>query len=274
MQFKFQFENMVPGEYRITFRADGYEPLENVPVTLIPNQNNRISAALEPDNPLPVLRAVGRNNTVQALPESGILPEDAPVVKVSTTADKRGIISTVTLSSPGCADFVCTPGFNIYDADVFGVDMGDGEYTFGMSLQVNGTMGGEENYIFKIVGNEFRILKYFKIGGNRSDNIIVTAKFSTSNKFSGTIAPTGTKFTAYSHFDSSEQKGKEVWENGTGVLELEENEDGTYNMIFRTIERCLYNANGVGSSYTRYVMKDGEAVIESQWYKGSREWQK
>ncbi len=265
----FHFESLIPGEYLFYFSAEGYEPQEEVPITLEEGNKNQCIAYLEPVEKLPILKATSRNNTAQALTESGELPEGAPVVMVSTVADKGGGIYSMTLSSPGCESVAIRPGFNIYDVSVFGVNMGDGEYTFGMSLTVNGRMGGEANYIFKIVDGEIRILKCFEMGSKRSDNIYVSATFSSSNKFSGTIYPTEVKFTAYSYRDSSEQIGKKVFENGTGLLDYEENEDGTYSMIFTTIERCVDNSNGVGNSFTRYVLKGDDVVIDKQWYRGS-----
>ena len=112
---------------------------------------------------------------------------------------------------------------------------------------------------------QLKVVKSFTCA-DRTDDILVEGKFIDSATISGTIYPTGTTFQETVSTPLDERTGTDIWENGTGTVRYEIGEDGYYNLIFRTMERNLANMDRIGSSMTRYVLEEGQLVIDEQWY--------
>ncbi|MBQ8505965.1 MAG: Ig-like domain-containing protein, partial [Clostridia bacterium] len=257
-----------PGSYEIKFAAQNYKAKTLTTPYYMPDTVNEFNIALDPINNFPYITAYSRKGTVQALPADGNT-DGVPEVFLTVEADKWGDVTKASLSVEGCAaPFVYDPNVGVYSVSITGFDMGNHAYTFILEATCSGTMGGTEAYILQVQGGRIVKVKEFT-HSERTDNIYVDAKFTSNSKYSGTLYPTKEKFTGFKT-DGQNRKGEKLWENGTGYLDPELRDDGYYDIIFTTSERCLFNADYIGSSKTRYTMKNGVIGIKEQWYEGEQ----
>ncbi len=260
-----RFSKLRAGAYIVRASAANYEKSADVKITIHPNTNNGVTVNLEKDK-FPVITAEGRSGTIQALTSNGTCPDYVPEIWL-TCNQNYGQLSSVTVAIEGCEDYTFTSAGGAGMFEFFGVDMGNGEYTYVLCLWNAGTFGGGEIVVFHVKDGAVEALKSYMHNKQRTDNIYVSGKFSSNTKFSGTIYPTKKTFTAVlKKNDGLTRSGESIYENGLGTMYYEQNADGKYDLIFTTTERCYNNMDVVGGSKTRYVMKEGKMVIMEQWY--------
>lgn len=264
----YAFRNLKSGDCSMLFSARGYSDKGFDGLNFKPGTVNQLNVELM--GALPLLKATARKQTVQAVPEDGSIPtEDIPKITISHKTDKYGDDCELTLTYEGCAEPYVMTGYYIYDCSAVCMDMGDGQYTIIFGGYQQGTMGGEISVILQVINGRLTVVKDFTSFQN-TDGIYATGKFSSDTKFSGTIYPTKTKFTAETRASgwSEKRTGKPIYMKNRGYLDYQRNEEGYYDIIFTTVENCLMNADSVGNSYTLYRMEKGKLVIQKQWYKG------
>ncbi len=257
------------GTYAISFSKDGYMAKTFSDLEYENGYRVSFDTALVPLC-LPVISAHTGNETkrVQALTADGTCPHGIP--KVFIAVETNNWIEKVTISHENCSqDFVYQTSWYTMAMDFFGVDMGNGEYTYVLQLANSGTGMGHEAIVMRETDGRLEIIKEFT-GSNFSDNIDIQASFSDNTHFSGTILPTNIRINGemplpYSGF---KRTGKTISDEGLGSMSYELNEDGVYDLVFsiRTTAGG-YNWDNIGSIITRYVMEEGSLVLASQSYK-------
>jgi len=270
----YNFRNLKSGDCSLHFMASGYPDKYFEGLNFKPATVNRFDAQMM--GAMPVLKAsVYRAGSAQALPEDGSRPEGIPEIILTNTKDKYSsvYIGDTYLSYEGCAEPYKLEGGAYYHSgsEVTCLDLGDGQYTIILECIVGGTAGGTETVILQVKNGKLTPIKEFT-AYNKTDNIYVEGKFSTDTKFSGTIYPTGTKFTANATDPGStwRRKGEKLWSPGSGYFSFQKNDAGYYDILYTTSERCgSYNIDVVGTSYTLYSMENGELKLKKQWYKGT-----
>ncbi len=202
----------------------------------------------------------------EALTEDGEpLEEGLPQVTIDTTQTAEYGMGSLVLSMEPYGSITIESQLMSTYGTLMGVDMGDGEYTFGLVVYAMGTMGGCEAWIIRPVDGTLQVVKTFTLQ-ERSDSISVTGTFGSASELSGTLEPTKTPFSVTLTTELEERTGKTVSENGLGTLGYEANEDGFYDFVFSTINRGIFNMDVVGFGRTRYVLEDGQVVIGEQWF--------
>lgn len=218
---------------------------------------------------LPVIKfeyEAGMNRAEVTPAAKGVEMPEGQKLTISTPEDDWGCIQTITLHHETYGDYSYESVLGPWYGMLHGVDMGDGVYTYVLVAYATGTIGGSDIVVLRPVDGKLTPVKTFDLSG-RSDDIYVQGKFLDSNTLTGTIYPTGTTFKGDVSIAMDERTGTEIWENGTGYMQVELNEEGYYDLIFCTIERNLYNIDTVGSSRTHYVLdEDGELVMTEQTY--------
>ena len=134
-----------------------------------------------------------------------------------------------------------------------------------------GTIGGAEVLFIHPVNGRLTAVKTFDTR-QRDDGISVEGRFLDGDTVTGTLYPTGTQFTRDVRYSMDDRTGRAIFENGLGVATYERNDRGCYDLIFRTIHRCVANMDGVGNGCTRYTLENGELVLKEQWYETDKDW--
>ncbi|MGN1249011.1 MAG: hypothetical protein ACI4XW_02955, partial [Candidatus Spyradocola sp.] len=209
----------------------------------------------------------------EAKPANGEEPDpELPRLTVDTTdVNAYGWMDSVTLTSDRYGAFRYDSQVGYMYGNLAGVDMGDGEYTYILMLYSMGTIGGAEVLFIRPVNGRLTAVKTFDTW-QRDDGIYVEGRFLDGDTVTGTLYPTGTQFTKDVSYSMDERTGRAIFENGLGVAGYERNDRGYYDLIFRTIHRCIANMDGVGNGCTRYTLQDGQLVIEAQWYETDKDW--
>lgn len=192
-------------------------------------------------------------------------PMNVPDITIDTNNDMYGGTSTFTITHEFCDQPYTISLSGVVFGDFTGFDMGDGEYTYVLNLYCVGTRGGSYSYVYKVKDGVFT--KILTMDGERRDvEIWAEGSFISADTVKGVIHPTKTPFEEKVTFGNDQRTGTSIWENGTGYIAYEENENGFYDVIFRTNERNLFNGDGIGGSRSRFVLEDGELVLKEQWY--------
>lgn len=268
----YNFRNLKAGDCSLLFAASGYPDKRFDGLNFKPNTVNRFDAQMM--GAMPILTAtVSGPGEAQALPEDGSLPDGIPKITLKNTKNSWNmIIGDAYVYYEGCAEpYKMNGGADHGGSKITCMDMGDGQYTIILDCWVMGTAGGSEIVILQVKNGKLTPVKEFT-WENFTDKIYVDGKFSTDTKCSGTMYPTGTKFTANaSHPGSSwSRKGKPITGSGTGYLDFQKNDKGYYDIIYTTSNRCGdYNIDVIGTGYTLYSMENGELKLKKQWFKGT-----
>lgn len=195
--------------------------------------------------------------------------ENIPQILIRADIDSSygyGIIEQLTIEHKNCVEVFTYKASVSPDHFVFfGIDMGDGEYTYVINLYSSGTMGGAEVLVLRIINDKLIPVMVFN-RSERPDDIWVEGTFISDDTVRGIIHPTETNFEGTVSIATPERIGTDIWENGTGEMNYELNKEGFYDLIFCTYERNLYNGDSVGSSMTRYILKNEDFAIAEQWF--------
>ena len=156
--------------------------------------------------------------------------------------------------------------FSNFSGELAAFDMGNGEYTYLLMLdETSNFYPGGWYVVFRLnADGRWETLKTFD-HESRSDDIRVYATFLNSSTFAGEIFPTRTAFSGTFKQSSTSYIGTNLWDGGFG-MNYEKTDDGYCNIIFSTYEYPSMDSYNGGGSKTRYVMKNGQLAIESQWY--------
>jgi len=261
---KYLFDKLLRGTYALSFSKEDYETKKISRLDYSAADRVQFNISLVPRG-CPVITAKSRavNNRVQALTADGTCPEGVPEVYITVKTGGSAYIQEVVINHENCADdFVYEANWYTVSMDFFGVDMGDGEYTYVMQLASSGTGGGADVIVLRENDGKLEVIS------GLTENIKVQASFSDDTHFSGIILPANVRISGemplpYSGF---KRAGESIWGTG-GHMTYEMNENGSYDLIFR--ERNIaggYNWDDIGSSVTRYVMKDGSLLLHSQTF--------
>jgi len=260
---KYFFDKLPGGTYSFFFSKEGYTAINVNRINYLPGFNVQFDMALESDL-LPVITAEAKaeNIRVQALTAQGTCPEGVPEVFI-TVEEEDGYIGKVTVSHEDCAaDYVYVPGWYIFAMEFFGIDMGDGKYTFVLQFANSGTGMSYEKIIFREEGGKINVLSNDMFNG-----ISVNGSFSDNTHFSGVIQPTNVRITGempvpYSGF---KRTGNSLTLMGGGGLTYELNSKGTYDLSHSLrYTSGGYNWDNIGCCITRYTIKDGQLTIIDQ----------
>jgi len=271
-QGRFRFDKLLRGMYGISFSKENYKSRTTSSLDYSLTTSVRYDVALDPLG-LPVITASASREykRVQALTADGTCPEGVPEVFITVKTGSGSWIEEVVISQEDCADFVYTAGWYATGMNFFGVDMGNGKYTYVLQISTSGTGGGNSVFVLRENGGRLEIIKELS-SSHFSDDIDVDASFSDHTHFSGTILPTNVRISGemplpYSGF---KRAGKKLDSVGMGTMTYELNDDGAYDLIFTMRTTCGgYNWDDIGYSVTRYVMEDGSLVLHSQGFEAA-----
>lgn len=149
--------------------------------------------------------------------------------------------------------------------NVYGIDMGDGQYTYVVKVFIEGTMGGEEIVILKPENGVLKEMKSFMLG-SIPDNNNTDGIFNDAKTLSVTLYPTKKKYEGRISNPLKERTGKKVFDNGSGFMLYELNDEGYYDLIFYYHLKVLSNMDLVGDTFTRYVLEGNNLIVDDQWF--------
>lgn len=258
-----KFDKLRGGEYSFVFSKDSYES-EKMSQTFVSGTNNGITMHMSRVK-LPVLTASIENaGTVTALASDGTLPADVPKLTLTAKEDRSGFFEEIVVRHEDCKTALSYTPTYCRSAAVFGVDMGDGQYTYVLSLYNAGTGGGATTKVLRAVNGALKTydLSLGKIGINGS--------FTDNTHFTATLQPSGKAISGmmplpYSGF---KRTGGKLGPMGDGYLNYVQNEDGAYDLQYSLrITQGGYNWDDIGSVMAKFVLKDNDIVMDSQWFK-------
>ena len=263
---RYMFDKLPGGRYSLLFSKEDYESKEYGNLDFPAGTYAIVNAELMPGC-LPVIMAEtwAVNTRVQALTEEGTCPEGVPEVFITVKSDYW--IEEIVISHEDCkSDSIITPGWYKTAMKFYGVDMGNGDYTYVLQLADGGTGGGYEIIIFHEFGG-----KLVRATALESvfTQIRVKASFTDDTHFTGTLEPTGVRISGemplpYSGF---KRKGESIYAMGGGYLNYEKNEDGAYDLVYSERNAAGgYNWDNIGRIVTRFRMKDGNLTLHSQTF--------
>lgn len=179
-------------------------------------------------------------------------------------------ISRITIRSKEFGEFSFEPDLSDGGGSAYGnllaADMGDGTYTYVVSIAQMGTMGGSHIFVVRPVDGTLQVVAKFNLN-ERLNDVYFTGKFESDTQLSVTAYPTETtEILDYESVDGLERAGKEIWENGLGGMHFELNDYGFYDLVFVTYYRCLANMDVVGYGCTSYHLEDDSLELKEQWF--------
>lgn len=257
-----KFTKLRGGEYSFRFSKDCYKTRE-MSQSFVSGTNNSVSVTMERVK-LPVLTASAQKaGTYTAVASDGTLPPDVPKLTMTITADKWGFFEEVVIRHADCKTALSYTPTYCTAAEVFGVDMGNGEYTYVLSLYNSGTGGGASVKVLRAVNGA---LKTYDLGLGK---IGVSGKFTDDTHFTATLLPSNKAISGmmplpYSGF---KRAGGALSPMGDGYLNYVQNKAGVYDLEYSLrITQGGYNWDNIGSCMTKFVLKDGNIVRDSQWF--------
>lgn len=266
---KFTFRDMLPGKYSFSISVDGYEGASVTDVSYAPGTENTLSVALKPREKGVVLSAdlwKGDKNKL-LLPESGVLTDEMPRITVSFSANFNG--GSLTINHEHCSKAFTfksdAPYLMSATVDCLPTEFGD---TILISIAHQGTGMYSDVIVVQVVDGVMK-----KIWQNDNLKIKVDGKFSDQMNFSGTIQPSGAKFSGKMHeeerLDASymKLKGQKLWETSDHMYYVEDN--GKFSLNYQTVVKCVTNWYIVGVSNTSFVIGEGKLTMGKQWLSSS-----
>lgn len=111
------------------------------------------------------------------------------------------------------------------------------------------------------------------LGPDDIAKIKVDGSFSSQMDFSGKISPKGVKFSGTMleeyRYDWIKRKGLDLYYHGDYMSHVENEEDGSYELVIRMLVDSGYNWDDIGVVKTSYSIGKGKLTMEKQWFESS-----
>jgi len=264
---KCTFDKLGGGKYNVSVNKAGYRFVPIADMNYEAGTINCLKIGLE--KTLPLIMASSSYDWQPAYLPGGLeLPEGVPQVWVAPIKDGSSICG-VSIRHEDCEAVFEYRSDDIYtwSADLYGFDMGDGEYTYLVRFDEAGTdaVGGVA-IIVKVIDGKLELLKSFE-RYQRSDDIRFDAEFVSATAYEGVLYPSGNSIRHTYNVGEKDRTGIVITETTYGTMDYRMSDVGCYELIY-SIPHCPYWEFGttIGYSYTRYAMENGELVVAEQWY--------
>ncbi len=264
---KCTFDKLGGGKYNVSVNKAGYRFVPIADMNYEAGTINCLKIGLE--KTLPLIMASSSYDWQPAYLPGGLeLPEGVPQVWVAPIKDGSSICG-VSIRHEDCEEVFEYRSDDIYtwSADLYGFDMGDGEYTYLVRFDEAGTdaVGGVA-IIVKVIDGKLELLKSFE-RYQRSDDIRFDAEFVSATAYEGVLYPSGNSIRHTYNVGEKDRTGIVITETTYGTMDYRMSDVGCYELIY-SIPHCPYWEFGatIGYSYTRYAMENGELVVAEQWY--------
>ena len=236
--------------------------------------NNLVSVGLEFNGTFPWLTTGGKSASGRYLAHDieGNCPEGVPELWMNLTVEGSGYYKDyvkVVIEHENSSDTLEFEYVNksVQFVNIVAANIGNNEYVYAMSVPcVVNYDPRPVGVVFRVKGGKFEILAVFDDSdASRDVESVVDATFSSNTKLSGTMYPTGTKFTVNYSKSASGRSGKTIYRERFGNINLWKNDEGYYDLIFSP---TYYYASGksAGDLVTYYTMKGGELKAVKQTF--------